>query len=121
MPFAATITLTLNAVAKVLNRVNQDNFGSVYSLKSATESIVMQIRHSVDSADASGTKMDRHNIYVERIIYATPTTNERKYTFTGTIRMGSQADPLEAGYLAAGAVDWLDTAGVITDLVAGVN
>lgn len=121
MPFAATITLTLNSVAKVLNRINQDSYGSEYSMKSSTESIVMQIRHSVDSADAQGVKMDRHNIFVTHIIYATPLALEQKYTATGTFRMNSQGDPAKCGYLAAGLTDWLDTAGVITDLVAGVN
>jgi hypothetical protein len=28
---------------------------------------------------------------------------------------------VKTGYLAAGMVDWLDTAGVLTDLIAGVN
>jgi hypothetical protein len=119
--FAATITLTLNAVAKVLNRVNQDSFGSEYRLVSGTEAITLKIRHSTDSVDGDGIIMARHNVFVEHIIYPTPTTALKKHTSTATIRVGTYSDPLVGGYLAAGLTDWLDTAGVITDLVAGIN
>lgn len=119
--FAATITITMNAVAKILNRVNQDNFGSTYTLVSSTEKIQMLIRHSVDNSVAGAPKIDRHNIFIERWIYATPTTAEEYYSFTATMRQYQVSDPLKMGYLAAGVTDWLDTAGVITDLVAGIN
>nr|UJQ85381.1 MAG: hypothetical protein 2 [Leviviridae sp.] len=121
MAFPATITLTLNAVAKVLNRINQDNYGSTYSLKSATESFLMQIRHSQDNPKDAVMPIDRHNVFVERTIYATPVTAEEYYSFTGTLRQYEESDPVKTGYLAAACVDWLDTAGVITDLSSGIN
>jgi hypothetical protein len=121
MSFAATITITVNAVAKVLNRVNQDDFGSFYSLRSATEEITLQIRNSTEAAKGLSPAILRHNIFVERTIYATPTTAEEYYSFTGTIREYTTSDPVKTGYLSAGVVDWLDTAGVLTDLIAGVN
>lgn len=122
MAFPQTITLTLNAVPKVLNRLNQDNFGSYYTYKGPTEEIRMQIRHSVDSVDKkTGLVNDRHNVFVEHTIYATPVAAVKYSSFTGTIRQGNAQDILLGQYLSAAVVDWLDTAGVIPDLVAGIN
>ncbi|DAD50073.1 coat protein [ssRNA phage Gerhypos.2_13] len=120
--FASTITLTLNSIAKVLNRNNQDNGGSRYWYKSATESIELLIRHSVDNpTPKTGQVMYRHNVFVERVIFATPTTIERRYTFTATIRESYASDPLESGYLAAAVTAWLGTSTNEADLIAGIN
>lgn len=36
MAFGATITITVNGVAKALNRINQDGYTSEYYLREAT-------------------------------------------------------------------------------------
>jgi hypothetical protein len=119
--FAATITLTLNSVAKVLNRVNQDNLGSTYTLVSATERFSMLIRHTTENSVNGAPKIDRHNIFVERWIYATPTTAEEYYSYTATFRCYQTSDPTKLGYLVRAVVDWLDTASVVEDLAVGIN
>lgn len=98
--FTNTLTLTINAVARTLVRVNQDNYGSEYSYKDAVESITMKIRHSVDqikdSSKISGfARVNRHNVTLERIVYATPTVTEKQYTCTVTIREAEGSDPAE--------------------------
>lgn len=82
--FSNTLTLTINAVAKVLTRVNQDSYGSEYTLVSDTELIRMQIRHTTDK-QATGDVL-RHNVYIERTIFATPSTTEKYFSVTGTLR-----------------------------------
>lgn len=119
--FAATITLTINAVAKVLNRVNQDAYGSEYSLLSATESINMKIRHSADSPDADGMKLRRHNVFVEHLVYATPTTLAKKATYTATIRCEYATDPTMSSDLGKAVNVWLGTGTNMADLSVGVN
>jgi len=119
--FANTITLTIGGSARVLNRVNQDNFGSEYQLANATESIVMKIRHSVDKADGDGLIMKRHNVYVERTVYPTSTTLMRKFTTTVTLRHGKFDDPLDVDALYKALGVWLGTSTNSADLAGGSN
>lgn len=49
MAFGATITVSYGGANKVLNRINQDNYGSEYYLREATIDYRMKIRHSKES------------------------------------------------------------------------
>lgn len=99
--FAATLTLTIGGVARTLIRQNQDNFGSVYSFEDAAEIITMKIRHSTDtgvsSVDPISGKLPvkRHNVYLERRIYATPSATEKLFTCTVTLRNREGAAPAD--------------------------
>nr|UJQ85784.1 MAG: hypothetical protein 2 [Leviviridae sp.] len=120
--FANTITLTVNAVAKVLRRVNQDNYGSEYSLQSATESIVMKIRHSVDAVDKiTGVGMKRHNVFVEWVVFPNVTDLEKRYTYTATLRNGEKNDPAQVADLALAVNVWLASTTIMDDLAVGDN
>lgn len=105
--FANTLTLTIGGVAKTLLRNNQDNFGSTYEFSSGEEYIKMSIRHSVDKSTTGDVL--RHNVYVERTIYATPTNTEKYMSVTATLRNRRGTDP------AALLATWL---GVNTILLA---
>ena len=94
--FANTLTLTINAVARVLTRVNQDNFGSTYLLKDGTQQFTLKFRNSTEPSDGV-EPVDRHNMFFEHIVYATPTTTEKKYTMSSTLRLRKTSDP---AYLA---------------------
>jgi len=123
MAFGTTLTITVDGNAKVLNRINQDNYGSEYSLLGDTDSWNLKIRHSTDSVDSDGMTMLRHNVYLEHVTYATSTTPMYKETFTVTLRAGKYdgtgnlTDVSEAmvAYLAA------STYAVVGDLVLGLN
>lgn len=120
--FANTITLTINAVAKVLRRINQDNYGSEYSFASATESIVMKIRHSVDSVDSkTGMVMKRHNVFVEHTVFPTVTDLQKKFTYTATLRHGDMNDPAAVADLGLAVNVWLASGTIIDDLAVGDN
>jgi len=115
--FASTLTLTINGTAKVLQRQNQDNFGSSYRLKSGTELITLLVRHSVDSGKAGN--VNRHNVYVEHTIFATPTTNQEFYSCTYTLREGEFNDPTKLDQLSVGMLTLLAT--LDTGLTVGEN
>lgn len=123
MAFAATITLTINAVAKVLDRINQDNFGSLYRLRSDTELIVMKIRHSEDNTEGDGITMERHNVFVEHTVFATPITARTRCTYTMTIRGGNQQVLALSGNLAKAVGAWVAASSyaVVDQLVVGQN
>lgn len=98
--FANTLTLTVDGTAFTLLRVNQDNFGSVYKSVSATEQIVMKIRHSTDTV--KGQHIDRHNVTVEKTVFATLTADEKFFSVTSTIRASRGSDPDMASDLHLG-------------------
>jgi len=82
--FANTLTLTINAVAKTLVRVNQDSYGSEYKFSDDVEKISMVIRHSTDKV--KGLSVNRHNVFMERTIFATPTVPAKYWSCTTTLR-----------------------------------
>lgn len=119
--FASTITLTVAGNARILNRVNQDSYGSEYNYSGATESITMKIRHSVDSIDGDGLVMKRHNVFVEHIVYPTPTASQKKSTATITLRHAKFDDPQDSAAIYNAAAAFLAADTNAADLAAGVN
>ncbi|DAD51682.1 coat protein [ssRNA phage Gephyllon.1_28] len=98
--FANTITLTVNSIAKTLTRVNQDNFGSTYKYTSATELIQLQFRNSAEQ-NVRGV-IDRHNLFIEWTVLATPTTPEYYVSASSTLRARRGTDPAMLSYLSSG-------------------
>lgn len=121
--FAATLTLTIAGTATVLNRVNQDAYGSEYSFSDAASSVSMKIRHSLDNKDADGISMKRHNLYVERIVFPTPTVAMKKFTSTVTIRHGKFDDPTGSADLikAVNVLLAASSSQMVLDLSQGIN
>jgi hypothetical protein len=80
--FSDTITITINAVAKVLTKINQDGYSSEYLLREATGSFRLKLRNSQYTDKVRGIKVDRHNIELIETVYAVaPATIDvtRKY------------------------------------------
>jgi len=65
-------TLTVNAVAKVMPRINQDNNGSKYRLRSTTDELILEIKHS-DGKITGGQFGEGHVVKVTYTIFATTT------------------------------------------------
>lgn len=77
MAFGATLTATIASVAKNLARINQDNYGSEYYLREATQDFRIKIRHSKQKPTSVGGRiLDRHNFEFTWRIFATPTSKE---------------------------------------------
>lgn len=80
--FADTITITINAVAKVLNRVNQDGYSSEYLLRETLGEFSLKLRNTKYTDKTRGVRVDRHNIELVETVYAVApatTTTIRKY------------------------------------------
>lgn len=99
--FSNTLTLVVNSVDKVLERVNQDNFGSTYRYKAmdGSETITMQIRHSTDNAKMG--PIERHNVFVEWYKPATPTESAKYWSATHTMRALEGSSPATLVHLSA--------------------
>lgn len=121
MAFGATITITENAVAKILNRINQDGYGSEYYLRDATSERRIRIRHSKESPRSDGTVMHRHNVEYTHTTFATPTVKEIVRSAYVVIRNSDADDLTQPGYLVDGFVNYLDSATVQSDLLNWLN
>lgn len=83
--FADTITVTINAVAKVLTRINQDNYCSEYVLRNATEEFRLNIRNTkYNDSKRGGVEVHRHNFELVQTVYpvapATRSTIRKMYS-----------------------------------------
>lgn len=117
MSFGSTLTLVINGGNKVLNRINQDNYGSEYFLRGTTDEYRVKIRHSKEAAQKDGTVNDRHNVEITHTIYATSSTKQVVRQFYLVGRVPQDDDLTNAGYLFAGVVDYLDNATVQSDVL----
>lgn len=70
MSFTDTITITINAVPKVLNRINQDGYASEYLLRETDGEFRLRLRNtSYTAKDRGSIKVDRHNAELVHTVY----------------------------------------------------
>lgn len=85
--FADNLTITINAIAKVLVRINQDKYSSEYFLREATGEFRLRIRNTSYTAtdnQRKGVLVDRHNVEFSHTLYpvapATTAVVKKMYT-----------------------------------------
>jgi hypothetical protein len=115
MAFSDPLSITVNSVAKSLARIDSgNNYSSEYFLSETTGEYTVKIRHSQFQKD--GVVMDRHNVELTYVLYATATTKaftRKVYTVIENERSDVKAD---VGFLAAAEVAFL-SAGNVTKLL----
>jgi hypothetical protein len=106
--FADPQTLTVNAVAKALVRINQDGYGSSYLLRSSTDEFRLNIRNSTYVDKKRGVSIDRHNVeFIHTVFPVAPATLSviRK---TYVVIENQQGDTLtDPTYVASALLAWL--------------
>lgn len=118
---ANTITISVNAVNKVLKRINQDGFATMYYLHEDLEEWTINVRHTVEAPQKDGTQFDRHNVELVHTVFATatlPAKTRITYVVIRNLRSDSFA---EIGYDVIGVADLLKVAGNVPDLLARVG
>jgi hypothetical protein len=121
MAFGSTVTVTVNAVAHILNRINQDTYGSEFYLREATMEWRMKVRHTKESPNKDGFVFNRHNVELTQTVFATstmPALTRQAYSVYRNMDIDTTADP---AFLFDGFVDYMDGATVSEDLVAWMN
>lgn len=103
-----TITVTYNAVANTLTKINQDNYSSEYLKRTATEELRVRIRHQNESVRNGQPAYERHQVDLTRTEFETATTPERVYQAYTVYRLQKGADPDKAELLVA-ALNGLET------------
>lgn len=69
MAFGDTVTITINSVAKVLKKINQDAYSSEYLLRETGKEFNLLIRHSRDKVLVNGFPQERHNVTFSEVNY----------------------------------------------------
>lgn len=98
--FADTLTITINAVAKVLNRIADDGYTSEYLLRGTLDEFRLKIRHSSYQAPSSrgSRQVDRHNVELTQIVYpvspAVISTVRKAYVILENDNVDGVTDPL---------------------------
>lgn len=109
---SAPLAITFNGDAKSLSRINQDNYGSEYFLNEGTQSFRVKIRHSTESPNGAGVRLDRHNVeltWVQAADGDTPAITTQVYVVLRD----------DAGRIAA--TDLEHVAGALTGLLTADN
>lgn len=109
--FSDTLTVTINAVAKNLVRINQDRYSSEYFLRETTGEYNLRIRNSTYIDKSRKVNVDRHNFELIHTIYAVApalvNTNRKAYVVFEHDRGDTIVDPVK---LAAGTLAFLTEA-----------
>lgn len=118
----ATLTVTIDSVAHVLNRIADDGYTSEYLLRDTLDEFRMKIRHSSYSDSKRGGRVvDRHNIELVQTVYAvSPETIDvvrKAYIVVENDHNDGLTDPLN---FDDGFVAFLTSANM-TDLINWVN
>jgi hypothetical protein len=102
MAVADPLVITVNAVAKSLNKINQDGFGSEFLFRDATTEYRAKVRHSTQKPNADGLVYERHNFEVVRKTFATTGVPEKTETFYFvSVRLAEQTDEYLPNAIAA--------------------
>lgn len=121
MAFASPLVLTINAVAKSLAKINQDNYGSEYYLRESTGDYRVKIRHSTDKAVVGTGQVHRSNVTVVQTVFSTVAgVPDESYEISMTVRNGKGADATKVGYLGS-ALSALMVQARFEDLVGWLN
>jgi hypothetical protein len=119
--FADPQTLTVNAVAKALNKIGSGNGTSEYLLRTATDEFRLNIRNtSYADKKRQGVMIDRHNVEFVHTVFpvapATLSTVRKTYVVIENQRGDTLTDPV---YVASALLSWLtaSTNANITKLV----
>lgn len=89
---AEPITVTVDAVARVLPRVNSDNYGSHYRLLGSGFMYELIIRHTTENAKLGAPQVDRHNVDFKYTTYDVDGV-ATVYQVYSVIRTPQGADP----------------------------
>jgi len=80
--FSDTITVTINAVAKNLVRINQDGYSSEYFLRETDGEFRLRLRNTSRTDKDRSVKVDRHNLELIHEVYGAagaPSTFRKAY------------------------------------------
>ena len=92
--FADPAVVTINGVAKSLQRINQDGYSSEYLLRSPTEEFRLNVRNSTYLPKGTTRKVHRHNIELIHTVFPVAPAVESTVRKTYAVIENQQGDTL---------------------------
>lgn len=86
------VTVTYNAVAYTLERINQDNYSSEYLKRDAVHELRLRIRHQNEKASPGQKPFERHNVELTRTVFDA-VNGDKVYQAYQVIRLQKGTDP----------------------------
>lgn len=117
MSFGSTITIVVNGGNKVLNKINQDSYGSEYLLRTSTEEYRMKIRNSKESVQKDGKAYDRHNVELTHTWFKTSTDPEKVRQAYVVLRNTYDENMEQVAFVDKALADFVGSGTVIADLL----
>jgi hypothetical protein len=108
-----SISITINAVAKVLKKINQDSYSSEYLLRETDGEWRLKIRHSTEKALIQGEKMDRHNVELSHTIFGVAPDDGYTVIVSSTLRNPQRITGTEVDQASDGLADFVKANGVL--------
>lgn len=111
--FGDSITITVNAVAKALKKINQDSYSSEYLLRETDGEWRLKIRHSAEGKLLRGENMDRHNVEFTRTVFGVSPDDGYSIVVSTTLRNPVRIAGAEVDQVSDGLADWVKANGVL--------
>jgi hypothetical protein len=114
--FADPLTITVNGVAKVLAKINQDGYSSEYRLLTNVDEFRLTLRNATYTDKKRGAVIDRHTAQLTHTVFpiapATMSTVRKTYTVIENQQGDNLLDPRYntlalSGLLSAANIDKL--------------
>lgn len=108
-----TITITINAVAKILTKVNQDGYASEYRLNETLSQFVLRVRHTKDRVSAGSKERHRHQVTLTETVLATATAPQFDRVSQITLVSNFDDPAANQGYNQVGLEAWGTQANIV--------
>lgn len=103
--FADPQSLTYNAVAESVKRINQDGYSTEYLNRDSSHETRLTISHSKEAKQSDGTQYERHLIRVDRVDFVAGVAQPAMSAYI-VLRMKIGADPVVLSRVAQSLVDY---------------
>lgn len=98
-------SITVNAVAKSMPRINQDDNSSTYRYRTSTDEYLFTIRHT-DGKITGGIMGESHTVRVKYTVFATATVPEQVMYATLAIQNGDGMDLTQTRNVVLAMTAW---------------
>jgi hypothetical protein len=111
--FPDPTTVTVNAVAKALNKINQDGYSSEYLLRTNLDEFRLTIRNQTRYDKSRAVSVDRHTVQLTHTVFPVAPSTLSTIRKVYTVIENQQGDTLvDSQYVASALYAYLTSANI---------